>query len=160
MPEPLSPKPPRLSEVHMTELVLPNDANPLGNMLGGRVLYLIDIAGSMAAIRHAGRVCVTASIERVDFLRPVRVGQALILHARPAWAGHTSIAVDVDVFSEDLATGTRSHTCSASLTFVALGPDGRPAPVPPVAPETDEERRRYEAAERRARERRAARGGA
>lgn len=152
-------KPPRLSAVEMTEMVLPNDANPLGNMLGGRMLHLIDMAAAIAAARHAGRPCVTASFDSVDFLSAVRVGEVCILRAKVTWTGRTSIEVAVDVFAENLVSGNRRQTTSAFTTFVAIDPaTGKPAQVPPVAPETDEERQAFEEAQLR-REQRVARRG-
>lgn len=152
-------KPPRLSAVEMTEVVLPNDANPLGNMLGGRVLHLIDMAAAVAAIRHAGNPCVTASFDSVDFLTPIHVGEACILKAKVAWSGRTSLEVYVDVYAENLLTGERRHTTTAFTTFVALDPaTGQPAPVPAVAPETAEEKRLFESARQRRAERLARRG--
>lgn len=137
-------KPPRLSAVEMTEVVLPNDANPLGNMLGGRLLHLIDMAAAVSAARHAGRPCVTASFDSVDFLTPVHVGEVCILKAKVTWTGRTSIEVAVDVYAENLIAGNRRHTTTAFTTFVAIDPGtGRPAEVPPVLPETEEERRAF-----------------
>lgn len=142
-PSPVS-KPPRLSLVTMTEVVLPNDANPLGNMLGGRVLHYIDMAAAVAAIRHAGNPCVTASFDSVDFLTPLHVGEACILTAQVTWTGRTSLEVYVDVWAENLMSGERRHTTTAFTTFVALDPaTGKPAPVPPLDPETDEERQLF-----------------
>lgn len=137
----LTPKPPRLTAVTMTEPVLPNDANPMGNMLGGRLLHLIDMAAGMAAIRHAGKPCVTASFDSVDFLAPIHIGDVCHLTARVTWTGNTSMEVFVDVFAENLLTGERRPTTTAFTTFVALDPtSGRPSPVPPLLPETDEEK--------------------
>jgi acyl-CoA hydrolase len=145
----LEPKPVSESRVEMVELVLPNDTNPLGTILGGKVMHLMDIAAAIAAHRHCRRPVVTASMDRVDFWHPVRVGQLLILRASVNHAGRTSMEVGVSVHSEDLSSGYRLHTASAYATFVALGPDGRPAPVPPLLPETDEDRRRFGEAETR-----------
>lgn len=157
--QPLDAKPPRLSAVEMTEVVLPNDANPLGNMLGGRVLHLIDMAAAVAAIRHAGNPCVTASFDTVDFLTPIHVGEACILRAKVTGAGRTSVEVYVEVYAENLLTGVRRHTTTAFTTFVAVDPaTGKPAPVPPVAPETNEERRMFEGAAVRRADRLARRG--
>jgi acyl-CoA hydrolase len=154
-----APKPPRISAVEMTEIVLPNDANPLGNMLGGRVLHFIDMAAAIAAIRHAGNPCVTASFDSVDFLTPIHVGEACILKAKVTWTGHTSVEVYVEVHAENLRTGERRHTTTAFTTFVAIDPvTGKPAPVPPVAPETPDEQRMYEGAALRRDERLARRG--
>jgi acyl-CoA hydrolase len=146
----LTAKPPRLSAVEMTELVLPNDANPLGNMLGGRVLHFIDLAAAIAANRHTGRPCVTASFDSVDFLAPIKVGEVCLLKARVTWAGRTSVEVYVEVFAENPTTGERRVTTTAFTTFVALDPaTGKPCPVPPVAPETEEERALFEGAQAR-----------
>lgn len=141
-------KPPRLSLTEMTELVMPNDTNPLGAIMGGRVMHFIDICGALAAARHAGSICVTASVDSLDFHTPIRVGEVVYLKAVVTWAGRTSIEVMVEVYAENF-TGARRHTSTAYLTFVAVGPDGRPTPVPPVIAETPgEERRLREGAER------------
>ncbi|MFZ5827352.1 MAG: acyl-CoA thioesterase [Bacillota bacterium] len=154
-----SAKPPRLSAVEMTEVVLPNDANPLGNMLGGRLLHLIDMAAAVAAIRHAGRPCVTASFDSVDFLTPVHVGEACILKAKVTWVGRTSLEVAVDAYAENMLTGQRRHTTTAFTTFVAIDPGtGKPAEVPPLAPETEEEHRSLEEGKARREQRLARRG--
>ncbi|HYG57452.1 MAG TPA: acyl-CoA thioesterase [Symbiobacteriaceae bacterium] len=147
-----TPKPPRLSAVEMTEVILPNHANPLGNMLGGRVLHYIDMAAAVAAIRHAGFPCVTASFDSVDFLTPIHVGEACILRAKVTWTGRSSLEVYVEVLAENLMTGQRRHATTAFTTFVAIDPaTGQPTEVPPVAPETEEETRMFEtAATRRA----------
>lgn len=152
-------KPPRMSAVEMTEVVLPNDANPLGNMLGGRLLHLIDMAAAVAAARHSGRPCVTASFDSVDFLTPVHVGEVCILRAKVTWTGRTSIEVAVDVYAENLLTGTRRHTTTAFTTFVAIDPGtGKPAEVPPVLPESDEEKRLFDEGKLRREQRMARRG--
>lgn len=147
-------KPPRLSRSEMTEFVQPNDANILGNMMGGRVMHLIDVCAAMTAMRHTGRPCVTASMERLDFIRPIRLGSAVVLKGVVHWAGRTSVEVGVDVFAENLLTGERWQTCSAILVFVALDEHGRPAAVPPVEPETDAEGRLFAEAAGRAAQRR------
>lgn len=146
------PKAPRISAVEMTEMVLPNDANPQGNMLGGRVLHFIDLAAAVVAIRHAGNHCVTASVDSVNFLNPILVGEVCILKAKVTWAGRTSLEVYVEVFAENLLSGQRRPTTTAFTTFVALDrATGKPTLVPPVAPESDEERLLFEgAAQRRA----------
>ncbi|MFS8639225.1 MAG: acyl-CoA thioesterase [Symbiobacteriaceae bacterium] len=137
----------------MMELVLPNDANPLGNILGGKVMHLMDIAAAMAASRHSRRVCVTASVDSIDFLRPIKVGQAILLEAQVTDAARTSMEVRVNVYSENLRTGERHHTATAFFTFVALDEDGRPTPVPAVIAETPEEKRLQEEARERRRAR-------
>lgn len=144
------------STVERVEMVLPNDANPLGNILGGRVMHLVDITAAIAAQRHSRSPVVTASIDEVDFHHPVKVGQFIILLASVNFAGRTSMEVGVKVFSEDSLSGERLHTSSAYLTFVSLGPDGHPKEVPILVPETDEQIRRYTDAKER-RDRRLAR---
>lgn len=147
-------KAPRLSAVQMTEIVLPNDANPLGNMLGGRVLHYIDMAAAVAAIRHAGRPCVTAAFDSVNFLTPIHVGEACLLTAKVTWAGRTSLEVYVEVFAENMISGERRHTTTAFTTFVAVDQaTGQPALVPPVSPETDEEHALFDGAKKRRAER-------
>jgi acyl-CoA hydrolase len=146
-------KTPRESVVEMTELVLPNDTNLLGNLLGGRLMHLIDVAGAMAAQRHCNRAVVTASIDSVDFRHPVKQGRAVILRAKVTWVGRTSMEVRVDVFSEDFLTGRQEFNSKAYMTFVAVDADGRPVEVCGLSPETDEERHEYEAALKRRDER-------
>lgn len=149
--ESLPGRPVSASRTEMTELVLPQDSNMLGNILGGRVMHLIDIAGAIAAHRHCHRQVVTASVDHLDFLNPVRVGDLIILEAHVNRAFHTSVEVGVEVYSEDSAAGIRKHTTTAFLTFVALDDLGRPVPVPPLLVKTSEERRRFrEAGIRRA----------
>lgn len=137
----------------MVELVLPNDANLMGNCLGGRVMYLIDIAGGLAASRHCRGPVVTASMDSLDFRRPIRVGDAVILRARVNHAARTSMEVEVRVFAENLSSGERRETSTAYLTFVAVDREGRPVPVPPLRLTTEEERERFRQAEARRRER-------
>ena len=134
----------------MLEVVLPDDANPLGNILGGKVMHLIDIAGAVAAHRHSHRHVVTASVDSLDFLRPIRVGQIILLQAQVTRAFHTSMEVEVSVYLEDYISGERHQTSSAFVTYVAVGEDGKPTAVPLLLPRTAEEKRRYrEALERR-----------
>lgn len=140
------------SRVEMMEVVLPNDANLLGNILGGKVMHLMDIAGAIAAHRHSRCQVVTASVDSLDFLHPVRVGQIILLRAFVTRAFHTSMEVEVNVYLEDYAQGERLQTSSAFMTYVALDNTGKPAEIPPLVPATAEERRRYrEALERRRR---------
>lgn len=136
-------RPVNASRTEMTELVLPQDANLLGNILGGRVMHLIDIAGAIAAHRHCHRQVVTASVDHLDFLNPVRVGDLIVLEAQVNRAFHTSVEVGVKVYSEDAVTGARKHTTKAFLTYVALDDARRPARVPPLIPKIPEEIRRY-----------------
>jgi acyl-CoA hydrolase len=132
-----------------SEIALPNDANPLGNLLGGRVMHLVDLAGAIAAGRHSREPVVTASVDYMTFLHPVHIGQLVILKSQVNRVFRTSMEVGVKVWVEDLRTGERGHTSSAYLTFVAIGPNNEPVRVRPVIPETAEEIRRYEEAGRR-----------
>jgi len=133
-----------------SELALPNDANGLGNVLGGKVMHLVDLAGAMAAMRHARRPVVTLSVDQLLFLHPVRVGELIVLRSSVNRVFRTSMEVGVRVITEKLMTGERRHTCSAYLTFVALDENRKPTPITPVIPETEEEQRRYrQAGERR-----------
>jgi acyl-CoA hydrolase len=141
------------SLVEMTEMVLPNDANRLGNLLGGRLMHMIDIAAAIAASRHTNRVCVTASVDELHFHHPIKIGEVVILQASVNRAFHTSLEVGVRVTKEDLLTGNRTYTNSAYLTFVAIDEEGRPVPVPPIKPQTKEEQRRYRDAARRRQQR-------
>ena len=142
-------KPVRESVSEYAELALPTDANGLGNVLGGKVMHLVDLAGAMAAMRHARKPVVTASIDHMNFLHPIHIGQLIVMHSQVNRVFHTSMEVGVKVMVEDLMTGRKQHTCSAYLTFVALDTHGKPAPIQPVIPETDEEKRRYREAEER-----------
>lgn len=138
------------SQVVMTELVLPNDTNQLGNLLGGRLMHWMDIAMAIAAARHTGFVCVTASVDEIDFLKPIRLGDVVTLYASVNRVFRTSMEVGVKVFAENIKAGTFVHTNSAYMTFVGLNAEGRPTPAPQVIPETDDEMRRFaEALERR-----------
>ncbi|MEM7164310.1 MAG: acyl-CoA thioesterase [Planctomycetota bacterium] len=150
-------KAPSESIVEMRELVLPNDTNTHGNILGGRVLHLMDIACAMSAMRHARKPVVTATMDQVEFLSPVPLGHFVILKACVNYTGRTSMEVGVKVLSECPMTGTLQHTSSAYLTFVALH-GGKPADVPKLIPETDDEKRRCEEGEGRMKARRARRG--
>ncbi len=143
-------KPVRESISEYSELALPNDANGLGNVLGGKVMHLVDLAAAMAAIRHARRPCVTASVDSLHFLHPVRIGQLIVLRSSVNRVFRTSMEVGVWVETETLLTGEKLHTCSAYLTFVALDENRKAVEIPPVIPETEEELRRYrQAGERR-----------
>src|SRR5436853_6578963 len=145
----------RDSQSEMNEIVLPNDANPLGALLGGRLMHWIDMAGAMAAHRHSRNYVVTASIDHLDFLVPVHVGDLVILKSSVNRAFHTSMEVGVKVWVENYIAGTRRHVSTAYLTFVAVDRHGRHLPVPAVVAETADEKRRYEDAGRRRELRRA-----
>lgn len=141
------------SAVEMVEVVLPNDANPFGNILGGKVMHLIDIAGAIAAHRHSRRHVVTVSVDYLDFVRPIRVGQLILLRGLVTRVFHTSMEVEVRVFLEDYITGEHHQTSSAFVTYVALDEDGRPTAVPPLILRTAEERKRHREALARRRRR-------
>ena len=132
------------------ELALPYDANGHGNVLGGKVMHLADLAAAMAAMRHARRAVVTASVDSLHFLHPVHISELMILRSSVNRVFRTSMEVGVKVETENLMTGQRLHTCSAYLTFVALDEQGKTIPIPAVIPETEDEQRRFrEAGERR-----------
>jgi acyl-CoA hydrolase len=149
------PRPVRESISEMTEIVLPNDANPLNALLGGRLMHWIDLAGAMAAHRHSRAYVVTASIDHMDFLVPVRVGDFVVLRSSVNRVFHTSMEVGVKVWVENYRVEQSRHVSSAYLTFVAIDAAGNKVPVPPVIPETEDEKRRYEGAARRREIRRA-----
>lgn len=139
-------KPVRESRAVLSELALPNDANGLGAVLGGKIMHLVDIAGAIAAARHCRGFVVTASFDHMDFLQPVHIGELIILRASVNRAFRTSMEVGVKVFAEDLRTGEKRHVASAYLTFVALDDARQPVPVPPLVPEDEEDKRRFDQA--------------
>jgi acyl-CoA hydrolase len=145
----LTARPVRESQSEMAEIVLPNDANPLNALLGGRLMHWIDVAAALAAHRHSRNYVVTASIDHLDFLVPVRVGDLIILRSSVNRAFRTSMEVGVKVWVENYIAASRQHVSSAYLTFVAVDRHGRHLPVAPVVPESDEEKRRFEDAGRR-----------
>ena len=151
----MRPRPVRESASEMAEIVLPNDANVLNALLGGRLMHWIDLAGAMAAHRHSRQHVVTASIDHLDFLVPVRVGDFVILRSSVNRVFHTSMEVGVKVWVENYRAEESRHVSSAYLTFVAVDVAGNRLPVPPVIPETEEEKRRYDGAARRREMRRA-----
>ena len=145
----VDPRPVRDSQSEMAEIVLPNDANPLGALLGGRLMHWIDLAGAMAAHRHSRNYVVTASVDHIDFLVPVRVGDLVILRSSVNRVFHTSMEVGVKVYVENYIADTAEHVGSAYLTFVAVDAAGKHLKVPAVIPETEEQQRRYTDAGRR-----------
>jgi acyl-CoA hydrolase len=151
----LIPRPVRDSQSEMAEIVLPNDANPLAALLGGRLMHWIDLAGAMAAHRHSRSYAVTASVDHIDFLVPVRVGDLVILRSSVNRVFHTSMETGVKVFVENYIADTAQHVASAYLTFVAIDAKGNHLKVAPVVPETEEQQRRYDDAGRRREIRRA-----
>jgi len=145
----LQARPVRDSISEMSEIVLPNDANPLNALLGGRLMHWIDLAGALAAHRHSRNYVVTASIDHLDFLTPVHVGDLVILRSTVNRVFHTSMEVGVKVFVENYISGEHKVVSTAYLTFVAVDRHGNHLPVPQVISETEEEKRRFEDAGRR-----------
>jgi acyl-CoA hydrolase len=133
----------------MAEFALPVYSNPLGNVLGGHIMHLVDLAGATAAIRHCRCAVVTASVDSMSFLHPIKIGQLITLKASVNRVFRTSMEVGVKVLVEDLHRGIVYHTNSSYVTFVALDDDGKPRPVPPVIPETAAEKRRWREADAR-----------
>ncbi len=138
-----------VSQSEMTELILPNDANTLGNLLGGRLMHFIDLVAAMAAYRHARTHVVTAAMDHIDFIAPVHVGDLLILKSRVNRGYRTSMEVGVKVWAENAIEGTHRHVASAYLTFVAVNAAGIPVPIPQLATEDAEGERRFADAGRR-----------
>ena len=147
----MKPRHPRESETVMSQLMEPHHANIMGNVFGGVILSLADHVAAVSAIRHSRHQCVTVSVDKVDFREPIKVGELVTAMARVNFAGKTSMEIGVKMISEVITTGERRHTNSCYLTYVALDDQGHPTEVPPVLPETPDEKRRYErAAARRA----------
>lgn len=143
----------RESQHETSQIMMPGDANNLGHVFGGVVLAMLDKTAAVAAIRHCRSACVTASIDRVDFREPIHLGDLVVMKASVNYVGRTSMEVGVRVEAEDLQTGSRRHTNSCYLTFVAVDRNGRPIQVPDLKPESPDEMRRYEAAVARRRRR-------
>tara|TARA_Y100000590_G_scaffold466585_1_gene642529 strand:+ start:1624 stop:2055 length:432 start_codon:yes stop_codon:yes gene_type:complete len=138
----------------MHELVLPNDTNLLGNVLGGRVMHLMDMCAAMSAYKHARSAVVTASVDQLDFLAPAKQGDIMVLKSAVNFTGKSSMEIGVKIESENPKTGTIKHTASAYLTFVSLNEKGEPQKIPPIYPEGDVEARRYSEGEVRYNQRR------
>jgi len=134
------------SQIIMTELVLPNHTNQLGNLLGGQLMHWIDICAALSAAKLSKRVCVTASVDRIDFLNPVKLGDAVTLIASVNRVFKTSMEVGVTVFAQNFREGTKIHTNTAYLTFVSVDNNGKPVQAIEAIPETDDEKRRYDEA--------------
>ncbi len=132
------------SVVTMTELVLPNHTNQLGNLLGGQLMHWIDICAALASAKHSQRVCVTASVDRIDFHHPIKLGNVVTLIASVNRAFKTSMEVGVKVFTESYVEGKKIHSNSAYLTFVSVDENGKPVDTFEIVPESDEEKRRFE----------------
>lgn len=129
------------------ELVFPNDTNPRGTMFGGKVMAIMDKIAAIAAARFCGKSVVTASTEAIVFKKPIQQGDRLETVGQVVWSGRTSMVVKVDVYAENPRSGEYAHCTTAHFNFVALDEEGRPAPVPPLLVETEEEKRHYEVAE-------------
>ena len=143
-------KPVSASRSEMTEIVLPAQTNPLGKLLGGHVMHLVDMAAAMAAHRHSNCYVVTASVDYIDFRNPVNLGELVILKSQVNRVFHTSLEVGVEVYSENVLTGENKHTTSAFVTFVAIDEHTRkPKPVAPLIVKTAEEKRRFREAGKR-----------
>lgn len=145
MDEPRAPRAAADSAITLTQFMQPEHSNSLGTVHGGVILKLCDEAGGIVASRHARRPAVTVTVDSVTFHQPVRVGQLLLVHARMAYTGHTSMEVELHVEAEDLLTGNVTHTNSAFIVYVALDDQLRPTAVPPLALQSDAERRRHAA---------------
>jgi acyl-CoA hydrolase len=153
MSQQLTPKRPDESATEMVQVVLPNDANPLGFILGGTVMHLIDIAGAVACHRHTRTLLVTAAVDGLQFIHPIKVGDLIILKARVTATWHTSLEAEVEVFSEEITTGVRRMTSRAYLTFVSIDTAGRRVRIPPLLLETGEEKAKAREADLRRAER-------
>lgn len=137
------------SKMIMTELVLPHHTNQLGKLLGGQLMHWIDICAALSAAKHSNYVCVTASVDRIDFHHPINLGDAVTLYSSVNRAFNTSMEVGVKVFAESFGKGTRIHTNSAYLTFVSVDQKGKPVKTNEIIPETEDEKRRFEEALKR-----------
>jgi acyl-CoA hydrolase len=146
----MKPRTPGSSRVEMTQIVMPSHTNGVGGVLfGGMLVQWIDVCAGVAAMRHCAGSAVTASIDRLDFLVPIHVGDVVVLQAQVNYAGKTSMEVGCRVETEDLRSGERRYTTKAYLTFVALDANDQPRPIPRLVPETAEEKRRYAEAQQR-----------
>jgi len=137
------------SSVEMTELVLPNDTNTFGNLMGGRLMYWMDIAAALAAMKHCGAPVVTASVDNISFENPIKLGNVVHIQAKVSRAFNTSMEVHLNVWGEDAIHQYKYKSNEAYFTFVALDPNGKARPVPTVHPESEEEKRLFESALRR-----------
>jgi acyl-CoA hydrolase len=131
------------SQITMTELVLPHHTNQLGNLLGGQLMHWIDVCAALSAAKHNRRICVTASVDRIDFHHPVKLGDAVTLLSSVNRVFNTSLEVGVKVFAQSFKEGKEKHTNSAYLTFVCVDSEGKPVKAVEVVPETNEQKRRF-----------------
>ncbi|MBI3159068.1 MAG: acyl-CoA thioesterase [Chloroflexi bacterium] len=139
----------KASHVTLSQMMQPEMANAMGNIHGGWIMKLVDEAGGLACIRHSNHRCVTVAVDQMTFKHPIRIGDLVMLEAEVSYTGRTSMEAEVNVYAENVRTGQRWHTNRAYLVYVALGDDGNPTPVPPVIPESDEEKDRFTAGEAR-----------
>jgi len=139
----------RASRITIAQLMQLEQANPMGNVHGGWIMKLVDEAGALAGMRHAQQRVVTVAIDQMVFRQPIRIGDLVILNAEVTYTGRTSMEVEVQVVAENPITGERTHTNTAYLVYVALGEDGKPAPVPPLIAENPAEKARMQAAKER-----------
>jgi acyl-CoA hydrolase len=152
-PDPQVPRPVRASQVTFADLAEPQSQNVAGTLFGGVLLGFIDRAAAFCAMKHAGRPVVTKSMDSVEFNEPIYIGELVVAKASVNFAGTSSMEVGVKVFAQNPVTGEERHTNTCYATFVALDANGRPVRVPPVLPETDDEKRRYDAGRLRREER-------
>lgn len=145
----IQPKTPAESLVVMTELVLPNDTNVFGNLMGGRLMYWMDIAAAMSALKHCATPAVTASVDNISFENPIRLGNVVHIEAKVSRAFNSSMEVHMKVWGEDLLQRHKYKSNEAYYTFVSLDPNGKPRTVPPITPQTEEDIKIYEGALRR-----------
>jgi uncharacterized protein (TIGR00369 family) len=149
MTKPPKPKTARASHISIAQLMQPEHANNIGNVHGGWIMNLVDEAGALACMRHAQRRVVTVAVDSLVFREPIKIGDLVILNAEVTYTGHTSMEAEVQVVAENPITGERTHTNTAYLVFVGLDDEGRPTPIPALAIETEEEKRRMEQAHKR-----------
>src|SRR5436309_4111705 len=147
-PAPLTPRPMSESRSVVGQVMLPNDANPMGNVHGGSIMKMVDIAAAVAAMRHCRRQVVTVALDHMSFLEPAYIGDLITITSQVEYVGSTSMLVRAEVVAENPATGRRVHTSSCVLTFVALNDEGRPVPVPGLIAETPEEQARMDEGKR------------
>lgn len=144
-----TPQSPLASKTVMTEIVLPNMTNPLDNLMGGYLLYMMDVCAAITSQRHAHRVCVTASVDSVDFKHPIQLGDVVMLEGKVNRAFTSSMEVEITVWAENPRTQRKIQANSAYYTMVAIDEDMNPVPIPPILPESEEEHAKYQSAERR-----------
>ncbi len=149
MTDSLQPKPVRASRITISQLMHPEHANLLGNVHGGWIMKLVDEAGALSGMRHAQRKVVTVAIDSMTFRQPIRIGDLIILNAEVTYTGRTSLEVEVHVLAENPISGNQTHTNTAYLVYVALDDEGKPTSVPPLQPETEDEKRKFDQAKTR-----------